>query len=399
MALPDINISKATGGLGRQQPTSDGISALITQGIAISGKLVLGTVYELRSIQAAEAIGITATATNFTKTYRHLSEFFRLSPGAVLLFMAVARTTTMADICDRTLAGGAKALLSNANGRVKQLAVCLNQAVSYTPVTTGGLDADVLAAVAKAQVLAAEEFTEHRPVVVLLAGHSLLADLTTAPNLRALSSEYVSVVAGTDHTLLPGEPAIGTALGAVSAARVNESIAWVQKFNLTGDGAFVNAGLSNGKALSELLPGDLAALSDKGFIMVRQHAGLDGFYFSDTPTCTLLSSDYAQLENVRTTNKAARVCRTALLPALNGPLPVNADGTLQAQVIGELQGTATAALSVALLQTGEASALAVYIDPAQNVISSSTLAVRVRLVPVGVARQITVDLGLSTKLS
>jgi hypothetical protein len=399
MALPDITISKAAGGLGRQQPTDDGVSALITQGLAISGKLVLGTVYELRSIQAAEALGLTATHTTYAKTYRHIAEFFRLSPGAVLLFMAVARTVTMANICDRTLSGGAKALLSNANGRVKQLAVCLNPASGYTPVSSGGLDADVVAALDKAQALAAEEFEQHRPVVVLLAGHNLATDLSTVADLRAKASEYVSVVVGTDHTLLPGEPAIGTTLGAVSAARVNESIAWVQKFNLTGDGAFVNGGLSNGKALSELLPGDLGGLADKGVIAVRQHAGLDGFYFTDTPTCTLLSSDYAQLENVRTTNKAARVCRRALLPALNGPLPVNADGTLQAQVIGELQGKATAALSVALLQTGEASALGVYIDPTQNVITTSQLAVKVRLVPVGVARQITVDLGLTTKLS
>ena len=399
MALPDILISKTTGGLGRQQPTNDGISALITQGVAISGKLVLGTVYELRSIQAAEAIGITSTATNFAKTYRHIAEYFRLSPGAVLLFMAVARTVPMADICDRTLAGGAKTLLANANGRVKQLAVCLNPASGYTPVTTGGLDADVLTAIAKAQALAAEEFAQHRPVAVLLAGHSLATDLSTAPDLRALSSEYVAVVAGTDHLTLPGEPAIGTALGAVSAAGVNESIAWVQKFNLTGDGRFVSGGLSNGKALTELLPGDLGVLADKGFVVVRQHAGLDGVYFSDTPTCTLISSDYAYVENVRTTNKAARVVRTALLPALNGPLPVNADGTLQAQAIGELQGKAVAALNAALAQPGEVSALAVFIDPAQDVISTSQFNVQVRIVPVGVGRQIIVSLGLTAKIA
>jgi len=400
MALPDILISKAAGGLGRQQPTDDGISAFITQGIAIAGKLTLGTVYELRSIQAAEALGLTASHATYAKPYRHIAEYFRLSPGAVLLFMAVARTVTMANICDRTLGGGAKALLTNANGRVKQLAVCLNPASGGSaPTTTGGLNDDVVGAIDKAQALAAEEFEQHRPVVVLLAGHNLATDLSTVADLRGKSSEYVSVVVGTDHSLLPGEPAIGTTLGAVAAARVNESIAWVQKFNLTGDGAFVNAGLSNGKALSELLPGDLGGVSDKGLIAVRQHAGLDGFYFTDTPTCTLASSDYAQVENVRTTNKASRVCRTALLPSLNGPLLVNADGTLQSQVIGELQGTATAALNTALLQTGEASALGVYIDPSQNVISTSKLAVKVRIVPVGVARQITVDLGLSTKLS
>jgi hypothetical protein len=232
-----------------------------------------------------------------------------------------------------------------------------------------------------------------------LGGHSLLADLSTAPDLRALASEFVSVVAGTDHLAAPGEPAIGTALGAVSAASVNESIAWVQKFNLTGDGSFLSAGLSNGKALAELLPGDLAALADKGYIVVRQHAGLDGFFFSDTPTCTAATSDYAYLENIRTTNKAARVVRRALLPALNGPLLVNPDGTLQAQVIGELQGKAVASLNASLAQPGEVSALAVYIDPAQNVVSTSVLAVQVRLVPVGVGRQINVSLGLTAKIS
>ena len=81
-----------------------------------------------------------------------------------------------------------------------------------------------------------------------------------------------------------------------------------------------------------------------------------------------------------------------------GPLPVNADGTLQAQVVGELQAKAVAGLSP-MSQAGEVSALAVYIDPTQNVVSTSVLAVEVRLVPVGVGRQITVNLGLTTKLS
>ncbi len=398
MALPDITISRAQGGLGRQQPTDDGISALITQGVAVAGKLVLGTVYELRSPEAAEAIGVQATGV-YAKTRRHLNEYFRLSPGAVLLFMAVARTVPMADICDRALAVGAKTLLANANGRVKQLAVCLNPASGYTGVTTGGLDADVLAAIAKAQALAVEEFAQHRPVVVLLAGHGLAADPAAAPDLHGRNSDFVAVVAGTDHGNAPGEPAIGTALGALSAAAVHESLAWVQKFNLTGDGAFVQGGLSNGKALAELLPGDLAAYADKGFIVARQHAGLDGVYFSDSPTATALSSDYAFLENARTANKAARLVRRALLPALNGPLPLTGAGRLQPDAIGELEAQATAALDAGMARAGEVSALAVVIDPAQDVLGTGTLAVRVAIVPVGVAKQINVLLGLTKTLS
>ena len=397
MSLPDITISRAQGGLGRQQPTDDGISALVTQGVAVAGKLVLDTDYELRSVLAAEALGILAAGT-YATVHRHIAEYFRLSPGAVLIVRVVPQSVPMTDMLDRTLAH-AKSLLTAANGRVKQLAVVLNPGAGYIANVIAGIDADVTGAIAKGQALAAEEFVQHRPVAILVAGHHLALDLSTAPDLRALSSDFVTVIAGTDHGNAPSEPAIGTALGAVSAAGVNESIAWVQKFNLTGDGAFLSAGLSNGLPVGQLLPGDLGALADKGFVVVRQHAGLDGFYFSDTPTCTVASSDYAYLENVRTTNKAARVVRRALLPALNGPLLVNADGTLQAQVVGELQGKAVAALTAALLQPGEASALAVFIDPAQNVISTSQLAVQVRLVPVGVGRQIIVSLGLTAKIS
>lgn len=396
MALPDILITRAQGGLGRQQPTNDGISALLTQGVAIAGKLALDTDYELRSLLAAEALGIAPTG-GYATTHQHISEYFRLSPGAVLLVRVVAQSVPLASILDKTQAH-AKAMLVAANGRIKQLAVALNPAAGYVPAVTHGFDDDVYAAIAQAQALAMEEFVQHRPVLVLLGAYSLSHDPGVAADLTTLSSEFVGVLAGTDAAS-PNEPALGAVLGAVSAAAVNESIAWVQKFNLTGSGQFLSAGLSNGALLGQLLPGDLAAFAAKGYIAVRQHAGLDGFYFSDSPTCTLPSSDYAYLENVRTTNKAARLVRTALLPALNGPLPVNADGTLAAQAVGELQGKALAGLTAGLLQTAQASALAVYIDPTQNVLSTSQLNVQVRLVPVGVGRQIVVSLGLTTKLS
>ena len=397
--LPDINIVRAAGGLGRQQPTDDGISALITQGVAVgvAGGLNLNTDYEIRSALAADALGILP-ANGYTTTRRHIAEYFRLNPGGILIVRVIPQSLTLSDMLDRT-ESNAQQLLINANGRVKQLAVVLNPAAGYAPTIVAGINADVTAAVAKGQALAMAEFVAHRPVFILVAGHQLAADLTTVTDQRAQNAEFVSVVVGTDHGNAPGEPAIGAALGAIAAARVNESIAWVRKFPLTGNGSFTQAGLSNGFSNAALLPGDLAALSDKGLIVVRQHAGLDGFYFSDTPTCTLASSDYAYLENVRTTNKAARIVRRALLPSLNGPVPVNSDGTLQAQAVGELQGQAVAALTASMIQAGEISQLAVYIDPTQNVISTSVLQVRVSLIPVGVARQINVTLGLTTKVS
>jgi hypothetical protein len=388
MSLPDVTLTKRNGGLGRQKPTEDGISAFITQGVAVAGKLELGKVYELRGLAYAQALGLSSTVNPLA--YYHISEFYRLSPGAVLYFMLVAPAVSLADICDKSQPYAAK-LLAQQNGKVKQLAVSLLYGAHE-------LEADVLPAVQKAQALAASEYLAHRPVFIALAGHGYTGTAADAVDLRSLASEYVAVVLASDHTLHPQEPAIGALLGVMSAAQVHLCIGWVAQFPLQGDGQFLDAGLSSGTANADLLPGELGSLHDKGYIVAMQHPGADGFYFSDSPTCTALTSDYAWIENTRTANKATAVIRTALLPQLKGPLLLNADGTLQEQVRGELEGKARQALEVQMSRKGELSALDVYIDPAQVLSSGAELEVLFSLVPVGVARQIKGSIGFVTSL-
>jgi hypothetical protein len=388
MSLPDVLLTKRNGGLGRQKPTEDGISAFITQGVALAGRLEFGTVYELRGLSYAQALGLSETVNPLA--YYHISEFYRLSPGAVLYFMLVAVGVKLTDICDMEQPYAAK-LLATQNGKVKQLAVALAPGVHE-------LEADVVPAIQKAQALAAAEYSEHRPVFIALAGHGYTGTAADAIDLRTLASEYVALVLATDHTRQPTEPAIGAVLGVLSAAAVNLCIGWVGGFPLQGDGSFLNAGLPNGTANAELLRGELGALHDKGYIVAVQHAGADGFYLSDSPTCTALTSDYAWIENTRTANKATTVIRGALLPQLKGPLLLNSDGTLQEQVRGELEGKARQALEVNMSRKGELSALDVYIDPDQVLSSGDELEVLFSLVPVGVARRIKGSIGFVTGL-
>jgi len=395
MAFPDVSVIKSTGGLGRQKPQDDGIAALITQGVAIAGKLNLNEVYELRSLQAAEAIGITVAAMPLVR--HQLSEFFRLAPGQILNLMVVSQATTMAQMADRTLTH-AKRLLSGLNGKVKHFGLCLNPAAGYIPVIAGGLDADVMAAVAKAQALTAEEFAQHRPTLAIIAGHGLQLNTAAVTDLRTQLAENVAVVIGSDGLKYDTEPAIGAVLGMLSATQVHLNIGYVGACQLAGDGSFLSAGLSNGKTLQELLPGEAAALHDKGYILAIQHPGIDGFFFSDSPTATAAAGDYSQLENVRTINKAARVVRAALLPALKGPLPLTREGKLQPQVVGELESKGRSALEALMLRTGEISQLDVFIDPDQLVVSSSELQVKFSIVPVGVARNIIATIGLTKAL-
>lgn len=394
--LPDVRIIKGRGGLGRQKPTDDGISGLLTQGLAVAGKLALDTNYELRSVQQAEALGIVATGV-YATTHYHISEYFRLNPGAILLVRVVAQTVPMVDMLDRTLTH-AKSMLVAGNGRIKQLGVVLNPAAGYVPAVSHGFDDDVFAAVAKAQALAEEEFVQHRPVVILLAGHSYAGDAGDIINLRAQDAELVSVVLGTDFLKYPKEPALGTLLGTVSAAAVHENVGWVGKFNLASDGYFLQAGLSNGKALSALVPGDVESLHDKGYILALQHAGIDGNYWNDSHTCTGLDNDYAYIENNRTIHKACTITRRALLPSLKGPLPLTATGALRPAVVASLEASIKTAIEAGMLRAGEISDLDVYIDPDQNVQSTSKVEVKLNLISVATGRLLEATVGFAQTL-
>ena len=86
-----------------------------------------------------------------------------------------------------------------------------------------------------------------------------------------------------------------------------------------------------------------------------------------------------------------------MTPSLNSPLLLNANGTLANSTVAFLTGQA----SVITDQMGrdvEASAIGVTIDPNQNVASTSKVVVAINIVPIGVARNIVVNIGFKTSL-
>jgi hypothetical protein len=395
MALPDVKIIKGKGGLGRLQPTQDGVSGLAIQGVAVTDGLQLNTAYELRGLADLEALKVTADAPVGT-LYFHVKEFFRMNPSGILWLYVVDRTVTLDAMADK-LNLHAKALIQAATGKIRQLGLALNRADGALTTTVDGLDSEVVAAIPKAQALAVEAFAEHRPLEVLIAGQGLTGLVSAMKDLRAAGAENVSIVVAADHGNKPGVPALGTALGAVSLANVHENIGWVSKFNLASDGAFLQAGLSNGSALSAMTSGDLAGLHEKGYIFGRTHTGIDGVFFNDSHTCTVATSDYAYIENNRTMHKAARLIRTVLLPFVNGPVPMQ-NGQISAPFVAEMEAKATTMLESNMSRNGELSELEVYIDPTQDVLASSQIVVDFRLVPVGVGRAIVGKVGFVKEL-
>jgi hypothetical protein len=140
------------------------------------------------------------------------------------------------------------------------------------------------------------------------------------------------------------------------------------------------------------------ALHERGYVLALQHAGIDGNYWNDSHTCTGLDNDYAYIENVRTINKACTITRRALLPSLKGPLPLTSTGALRPAVVASLEASIKTAIEAGMLRAGEISALDVYIDPDQDVQSTSKVEVKLNLISVATGRLLEATVGFAQSL-
>jgi len=252
---------------------------------------------------------------------------------------------------------------------------------------------------------------EHKPLSVVYSAKTLTNSVSSLPDLRAQDAKNVSVVIGADGAGLGYDlnqaddvyPTIlGLAIGVLSTAKVNENIGWVGRFNVAKNSIneFDVPALNldgGGLLVKTLAPSAIQTLNDKGYIFLLKHIGTAGSYFNDSHTAKVVTSDYAYIENNRTIDKAVRGVRTFLLPSLNAPLYVNNDGTLTEDTIAGFKNDALRALEQ-MEREGEISAKSVVINPAQNVLSSSKLQITIKIVPVGVARNIEVNIGFAVKI-
>jgi hypothetical protein len=375
--LNDVVITKLSGGLGRRTPDQDMISGLLFDGVETT-KLALDKVERLASLEDAEALGITPDYdVNGQSAYYQIQQFFRMNPSGDLYIMAT-EAASYPDIAKKAMD-----MQELANGNIRQMAIIFSGETKFS-VTE--------ATVTIAQTKAAISYKNYMPFEVILEGKGFDAD--TAPSLAELNAENVSVVVAMDVekaklVTYKNTAAVGMALGAISRAKVSENIAWIEKFNLTGEG-FAKAGFVGGQEIKTL--GTLSTLNEKRYIFAKTHTGLAGVYFNDSHTCTSETSDFAYVESNRTINKATRLLRTALLPKLASPVLVDIDGKLPQSVSKSFEGLCRAALE-GMVANQEVSAFDVYVDPKQNILATSELRVKAEITPIGTARKIMVDLG------
>jgi hypothetical protein len=390
--MNNVVFNREGGGLAKRLPGEDHISGLVVYGEPNVGKTLLVEVEQLATM------GITHV-TNPALHY-HVSEYFRVNPGSKL------HIVSSLDNDGQFIA--VKQLQQFAEAKIRQLGI-VDLITTFANLTTS---ATTIAAVQT------ELATANMPLETVWSIANITpANLIALPNLHNLTCERLSICIGQDASGrgnyvsgIVGKKVgiIGACLGAISRAKVHESIAWVEKQNLvtgtypkslTGDVVVAREldvpAFVDGTLLSDLTPAQVQSIHDKGYLFLIKHIGFTGSFFNDSFTCTSLDSDFATIENNRAIDKAQRGVYVKLLPKISGPIYIDsATGKISADSISALEAIASIPLEQ-MERDGELSGFKIFINPDQDVLSSSRLQLTMKIVPVGVLREIVVNIGFA----
>jgi hypothetical protein len=390
MALNDVTFIKGKGGLGRPLAGEDHISGLVfylADGNLPTGFSVSDRIKQVFSIADAETLGITkGSATNGVLWY-HINEYFRIQPQGQLYIGIFDNAAIDYSVIEE--------VQNFADGKIRQIGVFDRTAFTTGTIGTLQTSCDTLEA-------------DHKPLSVIYGSDiSGTADLSTLPDLTTLNAKNVSVTIGQDGANEGAALAVteavsitdlGAVLGAVSLSKVNESIEWIEKFNLTDGNEFNVPAFGNGDLVKSKASSFLVALKNKGYMFLKKHVGLAGSYEENGATSIAVTSDYAKIENNRTIDKATRSVRTFMLPNVASPVLVTAEGTLTESTVAKFKNDAARGLEQ-MERDEEISAFNVIIDPTQDILATSKLIITIQIVPVGVARQIEINIGFTVSVA
>ena len=165
-----------------------GMMALGAKEVTGDDKFKLGKAYTLRKLADLEALGVTSE--NNPNLYRNVKEFYaEAGDGTELWLTGYAESETFANAFDKDNAAGAVALLKASNGKIRGLVAFKTPAEAYELTTTEGLDADVFAALPKAQQLGDwATDTLRAPIFSLVEGYGYAGDPAALKDLT--ETEY-----------------------------------------------------------------------------------------------------------------------------------------------------------------------------------------------------------------
>jgi len=381
MSLSGVTINKSTNNLGRARQGNDHISGLLVYDTVPSG---FGTsnVVSIGSVTQAEALGITALA--YPILHYHISEFFRLAGNSLLYvgiyFHAGSNAYDFSEI---------QAMQRFANGTIKQIGVYLQSNISTGLVNSLQAQKAILDGL-------------KTPLSIVLTANIVGVSL---PDFSSATTTGVSVITdqggtGSQAATLFGAVnktigCLGATLGAISLVNVATSIGSVSDVqNLAGSELDVIAD-GAGTLYTSLTRSQISAITDLGYLKLVKQDGISGTYFNDDITCG--TGDLDTIHANRVIDKACRGVVSGLAVKINGNIFFNSDGSITENTAKSFESLAGVPLDL-MKSVGELSDYSVFVNPNQDVLGTSNLNVTVQLLPVGVAKTITVNIGFSTSV-
>ena len=389
--LPRIKIQFMNGQLGTVGESPDGLFALVCGAKAVAKNLELDKAYTLHTFDELAALGVTAE--NNPRLYKHVQEFYaEAEEGTKLVIFPVDKAKTFTELCDKDT-GAIKELITAENGALRGVFVAGDG--REATLTTNGLDDDLFTALPKAQQLAEWATSSlYAPLFIIFEGRGYKGG--AVKDLHNEAYNRVGILIG-DTVKSSEGAAVGMMAGRLATLPVQRNIARVKNGALKPIALFIGEKpvQENASAVSDLY--------DAGYITPRKYVGKAGYFFTDDRLACEQTDDYAHITARRTIDKAYRIAYAALLDLMMDELPVNEDGTLQHGIIMAWQQMMENAVNRAMTAAGELSAdengagCKAYIDPTQNVLSTSKIELTLKVRPFGYARYVDVKLGFQVE--
>jgi len=393
--LSEVTILRQNG-LGKSAARDDGTAGIVADAVAIDGRVAIGTPIAITSLAELESKGVTKAydLTNKVLLWHHVRDFYLgADKGTKLYIMPVAKQTKMADVLD-TSQGEAAKLLTYAKGAIRLLAIA-SMSETFAALTTN---------VTAAQSLFTWAAARNKATQILLEGRAFPSDYTTAPSLREMTANRVSVVISQDPTVAAEDAAyndyaqVGLLLGTLAGIPVSRDAGRVR----SGSIAVSASGISNGKQDGDVGYYDddqLSAIDDLGYLFLRTYDGMAGHFWNADYTAVAGTDDCDTIRMGRTLDKAADLARLKALESLRDDVEIDTStGYISVDVLHNIQADIETAVLTQM--TDEISGVQCTIDPEQSLWDSSNpLVVDLEIVARGVIARIQIPVYYVTQLS
>ena len=417
MGLKGVNITE--GKIGFNVSGDSREFGLILNGIAVSGGVQLNTLYRLRRVSDAEAIGITETydTTNKVRVYRHIFEFFRMAgDGKMLNLFLVGQKDGSDDITPSDMVEKAKEMVFVSGGLISDLAFGFNPASDYTDTPVNGMNSDIFNAISALQVFADWCSSNDMPLHVILEGRDMSNNMSLWTDLRniqisnnQLSATKVTLVVGQDWDYAESIPSqdtigrkyadVGTFLGCIAAQAWNRNPGEVESMNLTDttNKLWLTGGFSNHTKYMDSMS-ILETLDEKGYCFPIRYTGVSGYWWNDGHVCAPIVVDKAGNMNQHTIyyshtiDMCKRGLRIALLPEVKKPVPLEGGKLVSGMVdyynkLGDSVFNSMA--SKGLISEGKTE-----VDPDSDMLVDKVLRVSFSVIPTGMVNEIVGTINL-----